>query len=478
MNPIKINEIIPAEPVSQIGLTFSIIAALDNNNGLGTPFKTWHFKKDLVYFNKITKGHIVIMGKNTYISIGKPLKDRINIVLSTSLFNDNNDIIYMSNMKDLLLYLNTIKNRKIFIIGGNMLYKEFLKLKIVSKIYFTNISGNFDCDTYLDIKMKDFKLVYSLAEQDIDLITNKQYNLSFDEYEYINKEETKFLETIQKIINKGVYNLDRSEVGTLSIFGKSFKYDIRNYRLPLFTHRKIFLKGIICELLFFISGKTDTKILEEQGVNIWKGHTSREFLDSRGLTNYKEGLYGPAYGYQLRHFNAEYKGDNIDYIGQGFDQLEYIINLIKNNPTSRRILFTYWNPSILDKVPLPSCHLLYQFHVNIDTNELSCSFYQRSNDAILANCFNICSASILVFILCKICNLKPGKIIQNVGSLHLYMNQLEVTKEILKNKPYNFPLLYINDPNNEIKKIEDFKLKHFKLLFYKSYKKYNIPFSV
>ena len=158
--------------------------------------------------------------------------------------------------------------------------------------------------------------------------------------------------------------------------------------------------------------------------------------------------------------------------------MEYVINLIKTDPTSRRILFSYWNPNVLDKVPLPSCHLLYQFHVNIDTNELSCSFYQRSNDFCLSAVYNIVSASVLVFMICNLTGYKPGKIIHNIGNLHIYMNQLEVVKEMINNKPFNFPLLLINDPDKKIKKIEDFTYKNFKLLFYKSHKKYTIPMSV
>ncbi len=455
-------------------MNFNIIACLDNKNGLGTPFKTWFFKKDLQYFNKITNGNIVIMGKNTYYSIGNQLKNRINIVLTSSIIKD---VICINNIKDILLYIheNNKEKKDIFIIGGCLVYKEFLNLRLINKIYFTNINGEFDCDTYLDIKMKNFKLNCSIKDTDIDLISKKQYNLLFNTYEYINKEENYFLETINKIINKGVYNLDRSKVGTLSIFGKSFKYDIRNYRLPLFTHRKIFIRGIIEELLFFISGNTNTKILEQQGVNIWKGHTSREFLDSRGLAHYKEGDMGSGYGFRLKHWGAEYINADTNYTNQGINQLENIIDLIKNDPTSRRIIFSYWNPSYDKTTSLVPCHILYQFHVNIDTNELSCSFYQRSNDAILANCFNICSATILVFMLCKICNLKPGKIIQNVGNLHIYLNQLEVTKEIIKNKPRNFPLLYVDD---NIKKIEDFRYENFKLLFYFPKKKYNIPMAI
>lgn len=487
-------------------MIFNIIVCADNNYGIGKNNTIpWNYVKDLQYFKNLTIGenlddnkyNVVIMGNNTYKSIPskyRPLNKRINIVLSIShiptnneLLEDNeyikNNTIYFNNINYLLLYLDKIKNcvNDCFIIGGSKIYDIFLKLKLVNTIYLTQINNkSYECDIFFNLELykKQFEIKSSENYVDFDKKSNNSYILVNYIYSYINKEENKFIKTVNKILSKGVYNLDRSGVGTLSIFGKSFTYDIRNYRLPLFTHRKVFLRGIIEELLFFISGKTDTKILEEKKVNIWKGHTSRDFLDSRGLQHYKEGSYGPSYGFQLRHFDADFISDDTDYVGKGFDQLEDVINQIKNNPTSRRILFTYWNPSALNKVPLPSCHLLYQFHVNIETNELSCSFYQRSNDYMLAGVYNICSASILVFMLCKICNLKPGKIIHNIGNIHIYMNQIEVVKEMIQNKPYNFPLLLINDPDKKIKTIEDFTYENFKLLFYNSHKKYNIMMSV
>ena len=479
-------------------MIFNLIACVDSNYGIGKNNNIpWKLLTDLKYFKDITtitkddgsKPNVVIMGNNTYNSIPdnyKPLKGRINVILSKSMKPTENittSPIYFNDIVKLFLYLDSIKTNinEVFIIGGKQIYELFLEYKLINKVYMTVIKNvSFNCDTFFEFNKykKQFELESSFLDSDIDKLTDNGHILSFETYKYINKEENKFIKTVNKILNKGVYNLDRSQVGTLSVFGKSFTYDIRNYRIPLYTHRKVFLRGIIEELLFFVSGKTDTKILEEKKVNIWKGHTSREFLDSRGLTNYKEGSYGPAYGFQLRNWGAEFGGDDKCYKGCGFDQLEYVINLIKTEPTSRRILFSYWNPDVLDKVPLPSCHLLYQFHVNVDTKELSCSFYQRSNDFTLAGVYNVCSAATLVFMICHLTGYKPGKIIHNIGDVHIYMNQLEVVKEMIQNKPFNFPLLLINDPNNEIKKIEDFTYDHFKLLFYRSHKTYKIPMSV
>ncbi len=471
----------------------SIVAAIDNNNGYSKNKKLpWAISGDMNHFKTLTtntidktKQNVLIMGKDTYLSMGHPLENRYNIVISKTLHGNfgYSNLHICKSVIDALLFINKHKHRfeSIFVIGGRNIWYSFLDLKIVDNIIITNIKRDYQCDKYFDLSkyLKYFKII-SVNENiyNYDRLNECNAQLDIINYEYQNKEEYKFMHVINKIINKGSYMMERSGVGTLSIFGKSFKYNIENNRIPLFTHRKVFLRGIIEELLFFISGKTNTKILENKNINIWKGHTSKAFLKSRNL-NYEEGSYGPSYGFQLRHWGAEYDpefGD--DKIYHGFDQLKYVIDLIKHEPTSRRILFSYWNPLELKNVPLAACHVIYNFYVNVNTKELSCSFYQRSNDFALSCVFNIVSASILTIMIAHICKLKPKNVIHNIGNIHLYMNQLDVIKEMMKNKPNAFPLLYINDPKKEITHIEEFKYEDFILLNYNSHNKYNIPFSV
>jgi thymidylate synthase len=369
-------------------------------------------------------------------------------------------------IEDILLDIHYIKNiNEIIIISdADNIFTELLQLKIVNDIYILRNPSNIEVYDLININLKYYKLI------------DQQY--CYKQYEYYNKEENNYINMIKKILSKGIQNIDRTNIGTLSLFGKTFKYDIRNYRLPLLTCRKIFVKGVIKELLFFISGKTNTKILENDNVNIWKGHTSREFLDSRNLQHLPEGDMGAGYSHMLRHWGAEYINCNTDYTGYGFDQLQYVIDLIKTNPMSRRILFSYWNPSYFNQVALPPCHLLYIFYINTQTNELSCSFTQRSQDTILGLPFNIVSCSILVFIICKLTGYKPGKIIHHVANIHLYLNHIEETKKMILNKLLPFPILYIDDPDNEIKTINDFKYKHFKVLLYNSHKKYKFKMAI
>jgi dihydrofolate reductase/thymidylate synthase len=478
-------------------MIFSLIVCCDNNYGIGKNNKLpWKYSKDMNYFKNQTidnnKLNVVIMGNNTYKSIPnsyKPLKNRFNIVLTKSdinILNNNEDNLkYFNNIDDILLYLHNNKEKfnDVYIIGGNQIYNIFLDLQIIQNIYLTSISEiNYNCDIHFDFNKykKYFEIQESNIEYDIDQLSDNKKNnkLIFNKYQYINHDEQQYINMINKVIKKGIYNLDRTKIGTISVFGKSFKYNIRNYRIPIFTHRKMFYRGIIEELLFFISGNTNTKLLEDKKVNIWTGNTSREFLDSRNLKYLPEGDLGAGYSFQLRHFGADYIDCNTDYTNQGFDQLKYVIDLIKNDPHSRRILFSYWNPLAMKNMALPPCHLLYQFHVNTEKNELSCSFYQRSSDFVLAADFNIVSAAVLTFMICHITGYKPGKIIHNIGDLHIYINHIEEAKKMLNNKPYNFPIFNINDPDKKIKNIEDFKYEDFQIMFYNSYQKYKFTMAI
>ena len=272
-------------------------------------------------------------------------------------------------------------------------------------------------------------------------------------------EEETYLKTLREVIDSGIRRNVRG-ADVRSLFGRSFTYDIRDYRCPVFTPRCIFVRGIIEELLFFLSGSSDTKELEKKGVMIWSPHTSREYLDSRGLIDLEEGSYGDGYDVQLRNFN-------------GVDQLEYVINLLKTDPSSRRILFSYWNPSSLDKMALPPCHVLYQFFVDTNTNELSVSFYQRSSDFALACNYNVVSASILVFILCKVTGLVPGKCVHTIGDLHVYENQIESIEKFINNEPLESPKMVVSDKTS----VEDFTYSDFNLVGYRHRGVYHVPFT-
>jgi thymidylate synthase len=180
-------------------------------------------------------------------------------------------------------------------------------------------------------------------------------------------------------------------------------------------------------LLWFIRGSTSNKELNDKKVHIWDQNSSREFLDSRNLT-YDEGDLGPVYGFQWRHFGAEYENCLSDYKGKGIDQLKSIIDQIRDDPTSRRIIMSAWNPPDLHKMALPPCHVLCQFNVDTINNKLNCQLYQRSGDMFLGVPFNIASYAFLTFIIAKITRYKPGKFIHILGDTHIYESHVDAVK--------------------------------------------------
>lgn len=266
-----------------------------------------------------------------------------------------------------------------------------------------------------------------------------------------NQEELNYLGLLKGILERGSEHQDRTGVGTLSLFGTRLQFDLSVGRVPLLTTKEMFVKGIAEELLFFVRGDTDTKKLEALGVNIWKGNTSREFLDKRGLSHYKEGEMGPMYGAMWRRFSTPAINGQCEAASHNpVDQLQNCFDLIKNNPTSRRMLISAYNPMVSDQCVLEPCHLLIQFYV--DDGKLSCQFYMRSVDCGLGLPFNLMTYSILTRLMAQATGLKPGKLIFVGGDTHIYLNHIDALREQITREPYMFPTMNIK---KDIKSIAD-----------------------
>ena len=286
-----------------------------------------------------------------------------------------------------------------------------------------------------------------------------------------NVEEMQYLNLIKKILERG--NLEKGRNGnTLSIFGESMRFSLENGKIPILTTKKVAWKTCLKELLWFVRGETDTKLLQKQGVHIWDANTSREFLDSRDLKLYPEGMSGPSYGYQWRNFGANYNcfsGKHLtdDYPYNGVDQLQNIIEQLKNPETrnSRRLILNAWNPKQLDQMALPHCHMMCQFNVH-DGNKLSCAMFQRSSDFFLGIPFNIASYSMLTHLLAKHCGLEAYEFIHFMGNCHLYENAIDVTKLQITREPYPFPTISIKQVRENI---NDYQVEDFELCNYKSH---------
>lgn len=298
--------------------------------------------------------------------------------------------------------------------------------------------------------------LYSSAKVSENIFNNINNNNNDEEYQYLN--------LIENILDNGTWEEGRNGK-TKSIFGASMRFSLKDGKIPILTTKKTAWKTCLKELLWFIRGKTNNKLLLEQGVHIWDGNSSRDFLDSRGLQHYEVNELGPIYGHQWRHFNAKWEGDSHDYTGEGVDQLQQIIDALKDpkQRTSRRLIMTAWNPSQLDDMGLPPCHILCQFNVH-DGNKLSCALYQRSCDFFLGIPFNIASYSLLTHLIAKHCGLKAYEFLHFMGNCHLYENAIDAAKLQITRQPYPFPTVSINQIRENINnyQIEDFEIHNYK----------------
>ena len=285
--------------------------------------------------------------------------------------------------------------------------------------------------------------------------------------------ELQYINLIKHILENGISKDDRTGVGTLSIFSYNMTFNLRE-SFPLLTTKKVYWKGVVEELLWFISGSTNSNVLKEKGVKIWEGNSSREFLDSRGLSHYYQGDIGAGYCFQWRHFGAKYTNMYDSYEGQGVDQLKDVIYKIKNTPDDRRIIMSAWNPTDLDKMALPPCHIFVQFWVDSNKKELHSQMYQRSCDVGLGVPFNIASYAILTCIIAKLCDLTPGDFHYCMGDTHIYKNHIDAMKLQITRDPYYFPKINIKD----ITDIDNIKFDDIELIDYKYYENIKMNMAV
>ena len=497
-------------------MNISLIVATDKNLGIGkNDTLPWRLKSEMKYFSDITQeknssySNIVIMGRNTWDSIPekfRPLPKRINIILTSrsldlSKFKNTFSATNLSGAMQIakLVAIKTILG-DVFIIGGRRLYQEVLLNPqttdyTIDRIYQTEIYEDFNCDTFLMDKkeykevIKKYDLVkcsefknevcrinqkevyfrYFIYKKKIFSMQGVEVNYALPYPPFKNIEELQYINLLKKISTQGIKREDRTGTGTLSVFGETQEFDLRD-TFPMLTTKRIFLRGIFEELMLYLRGQTDNKILNEKGINIWDGNTNREFLDKRGLNHYEEGDMGETYGFNFRHFGGEYSGCSTEYQKgeHGFDQVANLIHLIKNDPTSRRMIITLWNPHTNHKAALPSCLCWYQFYVDTEKNELHAQIYLRSSDFFLANNWNVCTGAILVHLLCNLegINLTPGTLKVVTGDTHLYLNHLEQVKINLERTPIPFPKLLIREKKTNI---EDFCFEDLIVLGYNPY---------
>ena len=295
-----------------------------------------------------------------------------------------------------------------------------------------------------------------------------------------------YLDLLARIKNEGIVKTDRTGTGTKSVFGHQMRFDL-SQGFPLLTTKKVFLKGIIHELLWFLAGDTNIKYLVDNGVHIWDNDAYRYYNElcvkagvlpvamEEFLRAAQEGIDSPIEGYKFGDLNHVYGYQWRSWPrpnGETIDQIQQAVDLITKNPDSRRIIVSAWNVADVEKMALPPCHTLFQFYVA--EGKLSCMLYQRSADTFLGVPFNIASYALLTMMMAQVCGLEPGEFVHTTGDTHLYLNHFEQVDEQLSRTPRALPKMKINP---EVKSIFDFKYEDFTLEGYDPYPTIKAPMS-
>ena len=452
-------------------------------------------KQDLKHFYKITTSpypegtqNILIMGYNTWMSLPenvKPFSKRLSIVVSRNhtipVMPPN--LVQTTSLEDAFTYASTHPTGRIFVIGGEQIYKRCYThhMNHLRGVYATCYQSGF-YQTYKTLKefpceiLNTMTSTYTHTLENIPVISRyeetpktESMNLVYRTLQsptMMNHNELSYLKLLKKVMTKGT-EVDSRNSRVKSLFGERMEFDL-SQGFPLLTTKQMGYKTILRELLWFMSGSTDNRILKSQNVHIWNQNASREFLDSRGLSDNPVDDLGPVYGFQWRHFGAEYTGYESDYTNQGVDQIKEILRLIREEPTSRRILLSAWNPSDLHKMALPPCHVMCQFHVDTQKQTLDCQLYQRSGDMFLGVPFNIASYSFVTHIIAHLSGLTAGRLIHILGDAHIYENHYPQVNIQMERLPIQSPTIKIS---SELKSLDDLSEEKITLHGYQSYPK-------
>ncbi|XP_052194424.1 bifunctional dihydrofolate reductase-thymidylate synthase-like [Diospyros lotus] len=493
--------------------TYQVVVAATQDMGIGKDGKLpWSLPSDVKFFNDITlktlapvKKNAVIMGRKTWDGIPlehRPLPGRLNVVLSRSgsfdIATAANVIIcgsVSSALELLASFPYCLSIEKVFVIGGGQILREMLNAPECDAIHITEIETNIECDTFIPaIDASEFQPWYSSFPL-VDMEQNIRYsfttyvrvknssvapvyetggrsvsslvsgNFEVNKFSLLPKmvfekhEEYMYLRLVDDIISNGTLKHNGTGIRMSSKFGCQMRFNLRK-SFPLLTTKKVFWHAVVEELLWFISGSTSAKVLQEKGIQTWDDNAF-DYLNSFGLVDREEGDLGPVYGFQWRHFGASYTNMHADYKGQGFDQLLDVIDKIKNRPDDCRILLSDWNPSDRKLMALPPCPMFVQFYVA--NGELSCQIFQPSADMGLGVPSSIASYSLLTCLIAHVCDLVPGDFVHVLGDAHVYCAHVRPLQEQLKMLPKPFPVLKINPKKKDI---DSFVVSDFSLVGY------------
>lgn len=431
-----------------------LILTLDSKNRVINPYhpltsKHQEYRKCI--HNIIGDGYVIV-----YPEYSDLVNGRVKVVMHETTHIDKKEDGQYNDLESAIS-----KEGNTYILGnvGNVLLLHREKVSVVHLVKLTDIDYIYETK-FLPELWPNF--VMSECIGSYTTLTYTQFSRTF-------MGERQYLHIMEDILKNGEKRTGRNG-GTLSTFGQHMKFDLRN-GFPLLTTKKMFFRGIVEELLFFLRGETDSSKLEEKGIKIWTGNTTAEFLKSRGL-DYAPGVMGPMYGSQWRNFGGKYnidgKGRPIQGETDGIDQLANVIELIRTDPTSRRILMTDYNPKQAEEGVLYPCHsIVLQFYVQDGFLDMFC--YNRSQDFFLGTPFNIASSSLLQIIIARVTGLMPRYFNLSMGDAHLYDSHIDAVKEQLPRFPYKFPEVRITKEISSVNDIEKLEYKDFALLGYISH---------
>lgn len=479
-------------------------------------------RQDLKRFKELTTGGVVIMGRTTWQSLplsnsesssptvnlspstagcrilGQDLERRMlpnrhNIVISRqekcgsecACSGESKSFSVVHSFED-ALHLGQQLNRPLFVIGGGQIYEQAVRHPACRRVFLTELLHTKPSLSEDENKAAaDFvgNVFFKLPAQ--QFVLEKVGNLVLDEpcvYQFLEyarrPEEEQYLELVRKVMREGTVRHDRTGTGTVAILGHTARWSLRNHSFPLLTTKRVFWRGVVEELLWFVRGTMDLRDLQAKNVKIWDANAAVHHKKrvAAGELEHQPHDCGPIYGHAWRHFGApwvpfakETRGDEKTEktvkaeTKSGVDQLAEIIRLIREDPYSRRLVMSAWDPTTLEKVALPPCHVLYQFFVEPTKKELSCVLYQRSGDIALGIPFNIASASLLTCMVAHVTGLHPGELVHVIGDAHIYNNTVQGMKEQLLRKPRVAPTLRIRRPIASIDafSFDDFMLENY-----------------
>jgi dihydrofolate reductase/thymidylate synthase len=465
-------------------MKFSIIVSATASGGIGyrgvLPCPAEGHLHLIEELTTVQPGTVIITGSRAYHELAiPPSPNRTHVVLSRRSSSLPDAVVCSSLSLALELFQNA---SDVFVLGGEWLFREAIHDHRCHQVYLRRVSfpGRHDED---DVTIRGFTAVQMLNKFSAVIRSTEPHCCVLHyrrDCEVVNSEENQYIKLVTQVLREGEHRRDRTGTGTLSIFGASLRFSLKSGRFPLLTTKRVPMKAIFEELLWFIRGETDGQVLADRGVGIWKKNGTREALDEIGLPDRPEHDLGPIYGHQWRHFGAAYVDCHADYTGQGVDQLAELVNNLRTDPNSRRHLLVAFNPAQRREMALPPCHAMCQFYVSgpPDKQELSCQMYQRSADIGLGLPFNIASYALLTRLLASVCGMTAKELIVIIGDAHIYVNHVDALRLQVERRPRPFPTLSLVNPPTTLAELEQLEWSNVQLTDYHPYEKIVMDMSV